>query len=173
MDSGRSYEPITMDDLARLGEMARVDCERFFQKRPEYRSRVFAPHSARGLRCTTPTSLRGATSPTASRTSTCGLSSPLPGERFPADRRMTHFDLGPSRFGKWDDEPREYRLYRGRRVDLLMRSLPTTLDADPSCALRSYLTEAPTGSAKQLAATGVVLIDPAKRRGEIVWPSTR
>ncbi len=95
--------------------------------------------------------------------------SAIPGERFPADRRRAYVDFGESKFGRWDDEVEVCQHYTGRRVDLLMRALPVPVDAHPVSALRSYLAEARTSSAKFLAKNGVVLIDPPDRRGEIVW----
>jgi hypothetical protein len=85
---------------------------------------------------------------------------------FPARWRGTR-DFGSSKFGRYRaDAPR----YSGRRVDLLGRSLPVKLDADPADALRTYLAARRTNSAKHLAAKAVVLIAPENRAGEIVWP---
>lgn len=88
---------------------------------------------------------------------------------FPARWRSTA-DFGPSKFGRFPGDP---PTYQGRRVDLLGRSLPVPLEADPADVLRGYLSAARTASAKALAAKGVVLIDPAHRAGEIIWPVTR
>ncbi|MFI5953746.1 hypothetical protein [Cryptosporangium sp. NPDC051539] len=85
---------------------------------------------------------------------------------FPARWRGTQ-DFGPSKFGRWSGDP---LTYSGRRVDLLGRSLPFQLGSDPAVALRSYLAGRRTVSAKALAAKAVVLIDPADRVGEVVWP---
>jgi hypothetical protein len=94
----------------------------------------------------------------------------IPGSRFPANRRMTHVDLGPSRFGRQTDGPARFHHYRGRRIDLLMRALRVDPGDDPRAALHGYLLEARAASAKHLAAKGVVLIDPPPLRGQIVWP---
>jgi hypothetical protein len=85
---------------------------------------------------------------------------------FPARWRGTR-DFGPSKFGRYPDDPPRYL---GRRVDLLGRSLPAEPGADPADALRRYLTARRTDSAKALAAKAVVLIHPKNRAGEIVWP---
>lgn len=94
----------------------------------------------------------------------------LPARHFPANRRIVHIDFGPSKFGRWDGERERFHHYLGRRVDLLMRALEVPEDADAADALVAYLATGRTRSARMLAAKGVVLIDPADRRGEIVWP---
>ena len=86
---------------------------------------------------------------------------------FPARWRGTR-DFGPSKFGRYPDDP---PLYSGRRVDLLGRSLPTAPGTDPADAIRRYLAARRTTSAKALAAKAAVLIDPHNRAGEIVWPA--
>jgi hypothetical protein len=85
---------------------------------------------------------------------------------FPARRRGTR-DFGPSKFGRYPNDPPRYS---GRRVDLLGRSLSAEPGADPADALRRYLAARRTSSAKALAAKAVVLIHPENRAGEIVWP---
>jgi hypothetical protein len=85
---------------------------------------------------------------------------------FPARWRGTR-DFGPSKFGRYPDDPPRYS---GRRVDLLGRSLPVPLGTDPLQALQHYLAARRTDSAKALAAKAVVLIDPPNRAGEVVWP---
>lgn len=173
MVSDRSYEAITTDDLARLGEIAAADQGRFFMGRPEYRDRILCTALCQGAGLHySDVATRRANPNGIKDFDVWTFFAAIPAERFPADRRMTHVDLGPSKFGRWDGEPKEFRHYRGRRVDLLMRALPVPVDADPVAALRSYLTQARTSSAKQLSAKGVVLLDPASQRGTIVWPST-
>ncbi|HEY6314139.1 MAG TPA: hypothetical protein VIY52_25535 [Streptosporangiaceae bacterium] len=85
---------------------------------------------------------------------------------FPARWRGTA-DLGPSKFGRYPDDPPSCT---GRRVDLLGRWLPAPVGASPAVVLREYLSAARTRSARALAAKAVVLIDPERRAGEIVWP---
>jgi len=85
---------------------------------------------------------------------------------FPARWRGTR-DFGPSKFGRYPNDPPNYS---GRRVDLLGRSLPVSLGTDPAQALRQYLAARRTASAKALAAKAVILIDPPNRAGEVVWP---
>jgi hypothetical protein len=85
---------------------------------------------------------------------------------FPARWRGTR-DFGPSKSGRYPNDPPRYS---GRRVDLLGRSLPVPIGADPAQALRHYLAARRTDSAKALAAKAVVLIAPPDRVGDVVWP---
>lgn len=86
---------------------------------------------------------------------------------FPARWRGTA-DFGRSKFGRFPGDPKRYQ---GRRVDLLGRSLPVPLEAEPGPVLRGYLSAARTVSARSLAAKAVVLIVPSNRAGEIIWPA--
>jgi hypothetical protein len=88
---------------------------------------------------------------------------------FPARWRGTA-DFGHSRFGRLPGDPPRYQ---GRRVDLMGRSLPADLTADPAEVLRNYLSAGRTSSARALAAKAVVLIAPSDRAGEIIWPDRR
>jgi hypothetical protein len=83
----------------------------------------------------------------------------IPGRRFPADRRNTHVDFGPSRFGRWFGEGPRFEHCEGRRLDLLMRGLPVPLGANPVETIRAWLAEGWTKSAHLLAQKGVVMID--------------
>ncbi len=76
-------------------------------------------------------------------------------------------DYGPSKFGRLPDDPPSFR---GRRVDLLGRSLDVPLGADPVTTLRDYLSAARTDSARALAEKAVVLIYPGQLAGTVVWP---
>ena len=87
----------------------------------------------------------------------------------PARWRGTR-DFALSKFGRYPGDPPRYW---GRRVDLLGRSLPADLGADPAEVLRCYLAAGRTDSAKALAAKAVILIDPENRAGEIVWPAAK
>lgn len=70
----------------------------------------------------------------------------------------------------WSQEPPRFRHFEGRRVDLLMRDLDAAVGADPVAALRAWLEEGRTGSQRALATQGVVLLQPRRLRGTIVWP---
>jgi hypothetical protein len=94
----------------------------------------------------------------------------IPGEKFPAYRRNRHLDFGPSKFGRWRSEPRRFRHFEGRRVDLFMRDLSAGVGADPVESLRAWLEEQRTKTQRLLAKGGVVLLQPRQLIGKIVWP---
>ena len=172
-DPGRSYEPITDADLARLAEIADSDRRRFLHRRPEYRHRLLCVALCQGAGLHYVDVVNRKQEPNGVKDfDVWSFFAAILDQRFPADRRMTHVDLQSSKFGKWPDEPAANGHYRGRRVDLLMRALPCTplVETDITATLRTYLREGRTTSARKLAAKGVVLIEPAGRRGEIVWP---
>jgi hypothetical protein len=172
MDTRRSYEAILDVDLARLSAGAAMDRERFFLKRPEYRHRLLVVDLCQGAGLHYRDVASGDAEPNGVKDfDVWSFFAAIPGRRFPADRRMTHVDFGPSRFGRQIDQPARFRHYQGRRVDLLMRALPVGSGDDPPEALRHYLQEARTTSAQRLAAKAVVLIDPLDLRGTIAWPT--
>jgi len=144
-DPVRSYERITLDDLRRLAEIARVDREEFFARKPQYRplaGYVFAVALCQGA------GLHYVTGRTASKTWTCGPFTP-------STRRLSirHVDqsrqgiFGDRKFGQTDDS----KHFVGRRVDCLGRSLPIRKGSDPVAVLRDYLGNARTQTARKLA----------------------
>jgi hypothetical protein len=61
-----------------------------------------------------------------------------------------------------------------RRVDLMGRTVAAPIGTDPATAWRTYLTApaVPNSSPWFLRQKAVVLLEPAGRRGEVVWPKT-
>lgn len=160
-----------MSDLQHLGRVAAIDRERFYQKRPEYRDRLLCVALCQGAAKHFVDMQNDSPDPNGVKDfDVWSFFAAIPGERFPADRRNVGVDFGPSKFGQREGEthPR-FRHFVGRNVDLLMRSLPVPMSAEPTAALREYLREARTKSAQELAAKAVVLIEPAA--GTIVWPT--
>jgi len=86
--------------------------------------------------------------------------------QFPP-RRIVSRDFGHPKFGRSVDRPD----YIGRRVDLIGRSIPVRPSESPIAALRRYVTEGKTESARRLAEKAIVLLEPARLRGRIVWPA--
>jgi hypothetical protein len=172
IDSGRSYEPIEPADLQLLAHIGAEDREMFYQRRPEYCGRLLCVALCQRAGKHYVDIARASSSPIGVKDfDVWSFFAAIPGERFPADKRNRHVDFGPSKFERWPDELERFRHFTGRRVDLLMRALPVPLDADPVAALRAYLVEATTTSARALAAKGVVLIEPRRLLGTIVWPA--
>ena len=86
---------------------------------------------------------------------------------FPVRRRV-ELDLGVSKFGVHPGDAR--RGFKGRRVDLLGRSISVFADEEPIQALRRYLREARTKTSWLLSKKVVVIIDPPELRGQVAWP---
>lgn len=88
-----------------------------------------------------------------------------PEAQFPY-RRIGRVAFGDPRFGRSPGRSQ----YLGRRIDLIGRSIYANTDEDPVTAVRRYVKEGRTKSARLLAEKAVILIDPTPRRGEILWP---
>lgn len=142
----RSYARLTDCHLARLSELAAADHQRFLAHRPEYYGRLVAVTLAQGA------GLHYVDGRTGIKDlDVWSFFAAIPDARFPADRRETHADFGPSQLGRQRYDPtaargpralarfRRWATFTGRRVDLLMRHLPITPNApvdDTIAALR-------------------------------------
>jgi hypothetical protein len=163
-DESRSYERITLDDLARLAQIARRDRDDRFARRPRwapYAGRVLCVALCQGaaLHCVDGRNgVKDFDVYTFYAEHATGT--------FPY-RWRTEVDFGPSRFGRY---PRDPDTFRGRRVDLIGRSLDVSPDADPVEAVRRYLAAGATETARQLARKAVVLLEPKSLRGQVAWP---
>lgn len=191
----RSPAPLTDEHLCRLAALADADHALFTRSggRPEYQSRRLVVVLAQGAACHY---LRGRAGDRHSGTGIKDLDvwtfySAVPSRRFPANRRETHADFGPSVFGRqlYDlgaaRDPRErarwqgWSAYRGRRVDFLMRALPVPVgapirsvaEATQDWLIRGAQNTAPhKPSAWHLANKAMVLLYPASCRGDVIWP---
>src|SRR5262245_66682144 len=88
-----------------------------------------------------------------------------PGRRFSSEA-TSRKSPGDARFGRSTVRSE----YLGRPVDLIGRSIVAEESEDPATAVRRYLAAGQTKSARRLAQKAVVLLEPAHRRGEVVWP---
>jgi hypothetical protein len=88
-----------------------------------------------------------------------------PDAHFPYRRKRVR-PFGDTRFGRCLDRP----AFEGRPVDLVGRSISSVRLDDPEQAVRRYLRSGATRSARALREQPVVLLEPATRRGEIIWP---
>ena len=162
-DGERSLATVTTDDLARLARIARQDREDFFVRKPHYRAladRVVAVTLCQGAALHFLDGQNGVKD-----FDVWTFYAAHPDARFPA-RRIASRDFGDSRFGRSPDRPE----FVGRKVDLLGRSIDAERNTDPAAALRTYLSEGRTAAAYHLARKAVVLLEPAPRLGEVVWP---
>jgi hypothetical protein len=166
-EADRSYERVTRDDLARLAAIARDDREARLARRPRwspYADRVLCVALCQGAALHYVDERNGVKD-----FDVYTFYAEHPTGPFPF-RWRTEVDFGPSRFGRFPGDPDSFR---GRRVDLIGRSLDVPPSADPVDAVRRYLAAGRTETARQLAMKAVVLVEPEDLRGEIIWPPAR
>jgi hypothetical protein len=114
----------------------------------------------------------------------------IPGTAFPAARRETHADFGPSSLGCQSYDLvgartareqalwRRWAAYQGRRVYFLMRAPPRVPYAEIIQAVQDWLrrgaatSQLKKPSAWHLAQKAMVTLTPAPQRGQILWPPT-
>ena len=163
-DDARSYERITPDDLARLVAIAVSDRKDRFTRRPRwspYADRVLCVALCQGAALHYVDGRNGVKD-----FDVYTFYAEHPTGTFPY-RWRTEADFGPSRFGRYAGDPASFR---GRRVDLIGRSLDAAPDADPVEVVRDYLAASRTETARQLAKKAVVLLEPEPLRGQVIWP---
>lgn len=161
----RSYEPLTIEDLRRLGELAERDRQDLFYRKPETRD-LYANHLFAVALCQGGALhyLNGTNGIKDLDVWSFYRANPL--RQFPYRRRVS-VDFGDSKFGTTDDSPN----FVGRRVDLIGRSIDMVDCADPVEVLREYLRSGKTQSAQCLAQKAMILIEPIHLLGKVVWPA--
>ncbi|GAA1191748.1 hypothetical protein [Pseudonocardia alaniniphila] len=184
----RSYAPLTDAHLARLSVIADEDHRHFTRRqgRPEYSARRLCVTLAQGAALHR---LDGTTG--VKDIDVWTFYAAILGEPFTFGQRKRHVDFGVSEHGRnsYPDHFEHRQLPRwsrfaGRRVDLMIRSLPVPPEAPSDAivdALRRWLTagaqrrradpEDRMPSNWWLAQKAVVLIDPITDRGQVVWPA--
>ena len=161
---GRSYEEITLGDLTRLGQIARLDRQELFAKKPRYRvlgERLICVVLCQGAARHFIDDKNGVKDFDIWTFFAAHPDAP----DFPWRRRKARA-FGNPRFGPSPDKPG----FVGRHVDLLGRSIEVAEDDDPISVLRTYLSEGGTETACRLSEKAVVLLEPADRLGTVVWP---
>lgn len=162
MATGRSLKKITRRDLERLAIIAENDIQGYFDRNPSKRAldgRIVAVALCQGAALHYVDGMNGVKDFNVYTffAATERLTYP------PRVRRVA--DFGSPKFGTSPDRPD----FVGRRVDLLGRTLPDAT-REPARAVRSYLGEKRTATARFLARKAVVLLRPRSRLGEVVWP---
>jgi hypothetical protein len=165
-ESERSYAQIDDGDLARLAAIACDDERDLFARRPNGAGRFAGRLLGRAL-CQ-----GGALHYLDGRTGVKDFDvwsfyAEIPGGKPFPYRRHGPGDFGPSKFGRHPDD--DTRMYTGRRIDLMGRSLPEPVGIDPADAIIRWLRAGRTESARRLGEKAVILINPAGRMGEIIW----
>lgn len=92
-----------------------------------------------------------------------GFFEEIRGHPFPYRRRGEH-DFGASKFGRDPEDT-----FKGRKVDVIGRSIRLLKNKTPIEAVQHYLGEARTKSASLLAGRPVVVVWPARYRGRVIW----
>ena len=164
MDRSRSYEPILDDDLRRLGEIAAADRASLFERRPET-GRLYSDCLIAVCLCQGAGLHRVNGSNGVKDFDVWSFFQAHAARPFPYRRNATS-DFGDPKFGTTPGNEH----FAGRKVDLIGRSIPVEPGWDVLTALRSYLSEGRSASARHLASKAVVLIEPEPMLGTIVWP---
>lgn len=159
----RSSELIETHHFRKLADLAMSDLTDFFARRPRtgdlYRNRLM-------LLCL----CQGAARHFVHRNwgvkdfDVWAFFSEHPERPFPYRRRGKQ-DFGYSRFGA---SPADEG-YRGRRVDVLGRSIPCVDGRERADCVREWLTRGKTKSSREVAKSPVVVIHPAADVGSIIW----
>lgn len=159
---GRSYESIAIEDLERLAQIARQDRETFFHDFPQwaeiYAQRVLCVTLCQGAAMHY---INGAIGINDFDVYTFYKVHP---QKQWCARRIKSYDFGNPKFGQSVDHPN----FIGRRVDCLGRGIDVKDNEDAITALRRYIQDRKTETAKLLATKAVVLLAPTC--GTVVWP---
>jgi hypothetical protein len=159
----RSFERITRTDLARLAEIALEDFADLCRRQKythRYANRLRLICLCQGAARHYVYHDRGVQD-----FDLWGFFEEVRGHPFPYRRRGER-DFGPSKFGRNPDDGDEFK---GRRVDVIGRSIMMPKNETPIESVKRYLREARTKSASLLAERPVVLVWPNKYLGKAIW----
>jgi hypothetical protein len=171
--ANRSFEKITPDDLKHLSQLALNNFEDFFRRNPKH------PYVGRmRLICLLQTAAKHYVEPDQGNSKSrkggvndfdvCGIFEAIPNRHLFA-RRKCQLDFGPSKFGRNPDDDERFK---GRRVDVVWRSIKFEPLESAIHALQRYLQKALLRSSPGLwRAKPVVLLWPTKMLGEVIWRS--
>lgn len=154
--AGRALQPLTREHLTRLVDIAARDRDALFRRKPHlqvYRDRILSVALCQGGALHYLDGKNGVKD-----LDVWTLYAAHPDCGYP-HRRTGEADFGPSELEGWSG-----------RVDILGRSLPVPVGGDPAPIWQKYLRERRTTTAYFLSLKAVVLLEPADRRGEVVWP---
>jgi len=165
-DPARSYEPLTDDDLLRLGRVADADLECFFSRNPhltEWRHRIAVVALAQGA---AEHRLRGRRGIKDIDVIVC-FTKPPDSKKQQVRRTVVSWDWGPSKFGRCSFDP---PAYSGRRVDMKYWLIPEA--DDPVVAVQRWLRKRARvrhdpSRTPDLAHEPVILIRPDL--GRVIW----
>ena len=160
---GRSFIRITAADLRQLATLVAADRRDFFSRHEDwarlYRRRILCTALCQGAALHFVHGEAGIND-----LDDYKFYATHPDRHWYAKRRRV-CDFGDPKFGQSVDKPR----FVGRRVDILGRDIPARPREDPVCAVVRYLKNGRTETARLLAQKAVVLIDPPKYLGKVIW----
>ncbi len=163
-DKNRSYKKITKSDLRRLARIALVDREGLFERKKElaniYRKKLLCVALCQGA---ADHYVNGKNGINDFDVWSFYIESKI--RPFPYRRKVSK-DFGDPKFGN-DKIKKEYI---GRRVDIMGRSIPFYKGQSPIDAMVTYLTTSYNKTPKMLLEKAVVIIEPQRHIGKIVWP---
>lgn len=163
METERSMEKLTSDDLDKLAEIAKDDREDFFRRHPNRKNTFKCSALGQGAALHFIDGENGIKD-----FDVWSFFSLEEGAQdFPVRRLQTR-DLGESKFGVHPDD--KMNGYVGRRIDLLGRSIEFRPDESIPSAIQRYLASGRTPTARALAEKAIVLIEPREFRGSVIWP---
>lgn len=167
---GRSFLPIEKTDLLRLSEIARKDREQFFAKHPEwkraYANRYLCTVLAQGaaqhyLDCKNGADVKRGINDF----DVYSFYEKNPAKTWCYRRPVMSYDFGDPKFGRSLDRPS----FIGRRVDCLGRAIKVNKGDDIKTALKKYLENSTSKTAKELK-KALVLLNPNCEG--IIWPAS-
>ena len=157
---------IRKKDLARLASIAREDREDLFERKSRwsslYRNNVLCVTLAQGAALHYINGTNGVKD-----FDVWTFYHRQPGLRFPFDRRNASRDFMDTRFGFSPESPSHYS---GTRIDLLCRDMECSVDESYIDAIHRYLRLGRTTSARYLAKKAMVVLEPEKDMGKVIWP---
>ena len=159
----RSPEKITKSDLRKLLSLAKADVDDFFSRKPEYQKYVgkeVLVALCQGA------ALHYIDGENGVKDFDVWFFYPRLSKQLPYRRRGT-VDFGPSKFGRFPTDTG----FRGRRIDVLMRSESSFSSKCPNTGLVQYLSGAKTSTAKHLSQKAVVGLYPESVFGKVLWPA--
>lgn len=166
--SDRSFAPFTDEHLKRLARIALEDQQALLERKPHlkvYADRLLLIALCQG----------GALHYV---TGKCGVKD-LDVYLFYAAHRKVNWpyrrhgtaDFGESEFGyRPKDKLYMGRRFVGRHVDIMGRSFPVSVDADPLATVRDWLEHSRNKTPRLLKEKAVVGLYPRKYRGKVMWP---
>lgn len=161
----RSFLPIEHADLLRLAHIARRDRELYFRLHP-YWAELYADRLLCVALCQGAARhyLDGTTGINDLDIFSFYIRHP---DRHWFARRRAIYDFGDPKFGQSADKPQ----FIGRRVDCMGRSIDGSLGEDPVHAVRRYLRQQRTATARLLAEQAVIMLEP--HCGTVIWPPAK